>query len=65
MQSPRNRDQCTAAFALGVAGRNGRLKPGQLVQVQDSGSEPGKEQEVREEVPLRVVPSLASKGPVS
>lgn len=64
MQSPRYRGQCTAAFALG-GGRNGKLKPGQLVQVWDSGSGPGKEQEAREEVPLRVVSSLASKGPVS
>lgn len=59
MQRPRHRGQDTAAFALGEEGVEGQS----LVQVWDSGSGPVKELEAWEEVLMRVVSSLASKGP--
>lgn len=58
MQRPRHRGQGTAAFALGEEGMEGW----NLVQVWDSESGPVEEPEAWEEVLMRVVSSLASKG---
>lgn len=53
------RGQGTAAFVPGEEGMEGES----LVQVWDSGSGPIKEPEAWEEVLMRAVSSLASKGP--